>query len=634
MNATRRLLLPILLLLPFASNASAQTADDSAPAVSQTLYPQIVRLSYVEGDVRLARGKKAAKQTGDDWDKAAIDVPLEAGFTLVTGTGRAEIEFEDSSTAYIADNSVLAFTKLSSKAGLTDTEMNLLAGSMTLHLSGGAAGAGSAADRYLVTTPANHILHDTASTVCFRIDSFLDGTAVTPQDNETLYVANSATGEVKAMGMRVRTYSTQGHTAFFAPPGMPLPKRNDAAYRAAHAEWDSWVANRIATREAALAAVMKLAGLTNPVPGLAELKDQGSFFDCAPYGTCWEPTNGWAPAGEEDSMPATSSRNTGYFAAPAHLMPASYQISGQGPQTLGQQPNQPGAKPRLVTEDDYFPCSPFGIHSVYQRDPITGKLKLLYSSSIRNFNPYPYHWAVCHSGTWMHHHRRLVWVPGHKPHHHPPIHWVKAAGGKVGYVPMHPKDVAGKPPVNHKSGVYAVTDGKHGVVEHLEETRFTSGKPVDLLTEAPRGFRHEPVAPLLRIEAPRVETLLMAQAIAHPGQPITEKHSSFELTFNQKSQGFNLASRQELPGGKSNVVSMPFTNHGGAMVSGAGSARASFSGGGTSSGFSGGATHSASFSGGGSSSAASSASHASSGGGGSVSSSGGGASSSGGASHH
>jgi hypothetical protein len=616
MSATRRLLLPILLLLPFSSNASSQTADTSAPAFSETVSPQIVRLSYVEGDVRLARGKKAAKETGDDWDKAAVDVPLEAGFTLVTGTGRAEIEFEDASTAYLADNSVLTFTKLNSKAGLTDSEMNLLSGSMTVHLS---VADGS---RYLVTTPANRIRQDTAGPVYFRIDSYLDGTAVTTQDNETLYVANSATGEVKAMGMRVRTYSTQGHTAFFPAAGMPMPRRNDAAYRAAHAEWDSWVANRVSTREAALNAVMKQAGLTAPVPGLAELKDQGTFFDCGRYdsslahATCWEPAHGWDPAGEADSAPATASRGGGFLAGPAHLMAASYQVTGQGPQTLGQLPNQAGTKSRLITEDDYFPCSPYGVHAVYQRDPITGRLRLLQTQTIGSM--YPFGWAVCHSGTWMRHQRRLVWVPGRKPCHHPPVHWVKAAG-KVGYVPMHPKDVAGKPPVNLKDGVFAVTDGKHGVVERLEEARFTAGKPVELLTEAPKQFRSEPVAPLLWVEAPKVGTRLMAEAIAHPGQPlsgqpITGRHTSYQLTFNQRSQGFNLARTQELAGGKSTVVSMPFSNRGGAIASGAGSARASLSGGGGSARVGGVASsatisHSSSFSGG---SSAVNMSHASS----------------------
>ena len=53
--------------------------------------------------------------------------------------------------------------------------------------------------------------------------------------------------------------------------------------------WDKWVSDRVAQRDAAIAAVMEASGLTAPIPGMAEMDGQGKFFDCAPYGTCWEP---------------------------------------------------------------------------------------------------------------------------------------------------------------------------------------------------------------------------------------------------------------------------------------------------------------------------------------------------------
>ena len=57
----------------------------------------------------------------------------------------------------------------------------------------------------------------------------------------------------------------------------------------AFAEFDKWVADRVAQRTAAMADVMKAAGLTVPLPGLADMKGQGTFFACPPYGTCWQP---------------------------------------------------------------------------------------------------------------------------------------------------------------------------------------------------------------------------------------------------------------------------------------------------------------------------------------------------------
>ena len=46
----------------------------------------------------------------------------------------------------------------------------------------------------------------------------------------------------------------------------------------AFAEFDKWVADRVAQRTAAMADVMKAAGLTSPLPGLADMKGQGTFF--------------------------------------------------------------------------------------------------------------------------------------------------------------------------------------------------------------------------------------------------------------------------------------------------------------------------------------------------------------------
>ena len=71
----------------------------------------------------------------------------------------------------------------------------------------------------------------------------------------------------------------------------------------AFAEWDKWVADRVAQRTAATADVMKEAGLTTPLPGLAGMKGQGTFFACAPYGTCWEPTPPMTPSNQRTSFP-------------------------------------------------------------------------------------------------------------------------------------------------------------------------------------------------------------------------------------------------------------------------------------------------------------------------------------------
>ena len=44
--------------------------------------------------------------------QAQPGVPIEQGVTSATGTGKAEIEFEDQSVLYLADNSTLVFEEL------------------------------------------------------------------------------------------------------------------------------------------------------------------------------------------------------------------------------------------------------------------------------------------------------------------------------------------------------------------------------------------------------------------------------------------------------------------------------------------------------------------------------------------
>ena len=114
-------------------------------------------------------------------------------------------------------------------------------------------------------------------------------------------------------------------------------------------------------------------------------------------------------------------------------------------------------------------------------------------------SPYPYRWAVCHTGSWIRHEGRYVWVTGIKRHHHCPVHWVKS-GRTVGYVPIHPGDVKGKPPLGLKDGVVHPVD-KHGDKAQL----VASGGPVKVLSEVPKEFRQPATVPLERAEAPRAQ---------------------------------------------------------------------------------------------------------------------------------
>ena len=79
----------------------------SLPAFSDSQV-RIVRLSYVEGSVQIARASASG------FDKALLNLPVAQGATLRSGTdGRAEVEFEDGTTIRLAPNSKAEFPQLS-----------------------------------------------------------------------------------------------------------------------------------------------------------------------------------------------------------------------------------------------------------------------------------------------------------------------------------------------------------------------------------------------------------------------------------------------------------------------------------------------------------------------------------------
>src|ERR1039458_4928112 len=115
-------------------------------------------------------------------------------------------------------------------------------------------------------------------------------------------------------------------------------------------------------------------------------------------------------------------------------------------------------------------------------------------------NLLPYDWAMCHAGTWLYRRNRYVWVVGHKRHHHEPVRWVKS-GRTVAFVPIHPHDVKGKPPINGKHEVFAVRN-RNGI--SVERANFDAGHPIELLKAPPREFRKEAQPLLSRTDAPQM----------------------------------------------------------------------------------------------------------------------------------
>jgi hypothetical protein len=583
--------LPILVLsglLTAVQPASAATVTaQQPPAGPPATYPQIVRLSYVEGDVRISRGKLAEKQDAKDnqpttgWEQAAASLPIQSGYSLVTGTGRAEIELEDASVVYLGANSVLTFNELSTTGGVPYSELGLLAGTATLDVKPFVRG-----ELFLLRTPTDHIAITYPQKAYLRVESYLDAVSVTPQQDLTFRLPGLTAARPQMAG---QTMSFSHGLRVLTPAG---------ADAAAAADWDQWVAARVAERNVAMSAVMKDAGLAAPIPGLAALNGQGHFFACEPYGTCWEPTSGWTPHATDVALVKTQSEMTSAMqnqqppaaeqAPPATAAKPSGAHKASPSTTAAEYlANHPGVT--LYTEDYTYPCSEAAIRDLYAIDPVTGREQFIASEfadfglpftgpfaypigfPMRGFSPfwafdafggyYPWDWAVCHAGSWIRWQHHYVWVAGGKRHHHRPVRWVKS-GHTVGFVPIHPRDVAGKRPINLKDGLFTPT-GRKGLP--IERVAFKDDQPLKLLDEAPKEYRNPVLEPLKSADTPHAmahsafESALAARnatpargtVIANSALARTNvaKNEGTPINFDRKSQSFTVE-RQVFEGGR------------------------------------------------------------------------------------
>jgi hypothetical protein len=346
----------------------------------------------------------------------------------------------------------------------------------------------------------------------------------------------------------------RGDTVYYNGPARIPARYNPATY----ADFDTWVEARVRARTAAMTSAMQAAGLSAPIAGLTDLAAAGDFFPCDPYGKCWAPKDGWDGSGPTpDPTPTTQQTPAESRIRPARPL---YTLASYIPQAA-QQPKPRPQNTYTEVDDQIFPCMPEAYRRTYMHDPTTGITTLVNATPL--FDPYSYRWAVCHAGSWIHQRRRYVWVAGTRRHHHHPIRWVKA-GGKTGFVPLHPRDVPGRTPVNLKHGLFSPTEPKPGTPGKptLEHIAYTPGEPLKVLDEAPKEFRKDAFEPLPRAEEPHIEAHEMREALRGNYRSPLEHASPVHLTFDHKTHGFQLA-REEFHAGKSVTVTEKFSSHSG-----------------------------------------------------------------------
>lgn len=262
-----------------------------AAAAATLSEPQLVRVSYMQGDVRFNRGDGKRPNLKKPWEQADVNLPIQENFALATGEdGRAEIEFETGSVIYVAENSVVLFEELTEANGTPVTRLELVSGTITTGVTT------VPGEFFTVDAPTGEFRITYPESSLVRVDSYLDAMAFTPQANARFNFYQSPTSKL---------HVTKGQTVTY-PDGQRV-RIETAGQSNAPTDWDHWVSDRYEARTTAMQAALKAAGLTSPIPGLTDMYANGTFSACAPYGMCWEPSQeAISPPPAQQQQPATA----------------------------------------------------------------------------------------------------------------------------------------------------------------------------------------------------------------------------------------------------------------------------------------------------------------------------------------
>ena len=248
------------------------------PAAADLSHARIVRLSLTEGDVRFTRsaGNDPLTDANAHWETAVVNLPIQQGYVLSTGNGRAAVEFENGAAAYLDNDSMLEFYELSLSDGARITQLVLRQGSAAFYVNP------ARGDVFSVTGgDFTAIANDRAN---FRVNNYDDGSTV---------VVNKGRVSVQTKEKTVQVAKGQSATV----------RAGDAAsivirQAAASDDFDAWVAGREESFSAATNNAQQYVSSSYYDAGLGDLYTYGSWFDYPGFGYCWRPIGagfGWSP---------------------------------------------------------------------------------------------------------------------------------------------------------------------------------------------------------------------------------------------------------------------------------------------------------------------------------------------------
>lgn len=258
-----------LLLLGFAF---LSLIGVSRPAQASDLsYARIVRLSLVAGDVQVTRPGRSG------WEPGAANTPITQGMTIGTNEGRAEVQFEDGSTAWISENTLVQFTELALSDGGRISKLTLAQGTVSIYADL------KRADTFMVSTSEEQIAVPKRS--LFRVDAFHGGASISVMQGELQVspLAGSAGATTLVKGQTLAYKSKMETSAISANP------KADA--------WDRWVNGREQNLQVETAQSLSYANAPFSY-GMGDLSAYGGWNYFAGYGYGWQPfgiSAGWAP---------------------------------------------------------------------------------------------------------------------------------------------------------------------------------------------------------------------------------------------------------------------------------------------------------------------------------------------------
>lgn len=226
---------------------------------SDLSYARIVRISLVNGDVQVSRPGHSS------WEPAAPNMPVMQGVTIGTNDGYAEVQFEDGSTAWISQNTLVQFTELALADGHRISKLTLGEGTVSLVTEmrrGDAFSVATSAETVAVTK--NSFL---------RIDCFHDGASVSVLAGEAQVTSAGGTQTVN----KGQTLAYQSKLSKVSLKANPKPD-----------DWDRWTVAR--ARATQTEAAQSSSYVTPPFSyGLADMSGYGNWGYFAGYGYGWQP---------------------------------------------------------------------------------------------------------------------------------------------------------------------------------------------------------------------------------------------------------------------------------------------------------------------------------------------------------